>query len=787
MEFPKTSYSYGAHGGIGALASPPVEFWPTYSWCWNDTVTREGIVEQLDSMTERGIRATYVIPMPKNFRPHTMPTKLEPDYPTPEFFALMRFTADEAAKRGIRIWLYDEGGWPSGSANGRVAASDPSFACSALKPDGSVAVEPPAPRAYPDLLNPAVTARFLELTHEGYAAAFDGDIGEHMPVAFTDEPHVRSGAGTVPWTAGLGERFREKWGYDLKDHLPALFAEGEAGEETRRVRADYHDLIGEMFAENYFLPIREWCHRHGMLSSGHVNGDNDAFGSAGKGHHHILRCLRAMDIPGVDVIWRQAFCDEPSPGPEKSEERCANMFFPRFASSAAHQIGARLALTESYAIYGAGITYDQMRWLWCYQAVRGLNLLNPMSMSYSYDGPLLASTGRPTFSPLLPGAKDLAVFNLWAARLSYLMSAGKPVADAALYLPLRDIWAGDDAARAASERFQETGKELERRGCDFDVIDDDAILAAALCGGALRIGDAAYQTIYLPDGARLPENVREKLAALCAGGGTVTVCAGDFPVRPVILSGCADLRAARRETDDGRVYLITNEARAARGVSVLFPEEDAASAWEIDLVTGERRAVSVRPYAASLPFGGCAALLFPKEAPAVPEKDAAPSREAALTGFTLRRTRRVTLSPHGFVSEAVEEAPRPAEPGDWRGLLGEDFSGDAEYVVRFRAPADCGEEYTLDLGTVYNSCEVSLNGRSLGTFVFSPFRVKLGRLEPENILTVRVSNTAANVFAAADFTKWFAPETIGPYDAVERGFEAGSLASGLVGPVRLLW
>ena len=787
MEFPKTSYTYGVHDGIPALKEPPVAFWPSYSWGWNDAITREGIVRQLDSMTERGIRGIYILPVPKNFRPKTMPTHLDPDYPSPEFCELIRFTADEAEKRGIRLWLYDEGGWPSGSANGRVVEADPSLSCRALTPDGEIVDVPAFAQAYPDLLNPASTKKFLELTHEAYAAAFDGRVGEHMPVAFTDEPHVRSQEGTVPWTPGLAERFRERWGYDLTAHLPALFAEGDADEETKKVRGDYYDLLGELFAENYFLPIREWCHAHGMLSSGHVGGDDVAFGNAKYGYHHILRCLRAMDIPGVDVIWRQAFCAPPAPGREAYAPRCANLLFPRYASSAAHQTGARLALTESYAIYGSGITYDQMRWLWCYQAVRGLNILNPMSMSYSYNGSLLASSGRPTYSPALPGAKDLAAFNLWAARLSYLMSAGKPVADAALYMPLRDIWPGDKRAQAMAERFQDTGKLLEKRGCDYDVIDDDAILAAEIAGGALRIGDARYETIYLPQGAILPDEVRDKLMAFRADGGVVIVCGDEFMIGASMLSDCTDLRVTRRDIDEGRVYLIVNEAFEQRQAHVTFPEESAYFAWELDLMTGERRAVSVQPYLANLPFGACTALLFTKTAPEAADPVEAPAHAQTLSGFRFRRLRQVTLSPHGFVSTPIEEPWQPMEPGDWRERIGGDFSGDTEYMIRFSAPAGIHADYLLDLGEVRYTCEVILNGRSLGSAIFTPFCVRLPKLQAENVLILRVSNTAANIFHSIDFTRWFSPQTIGPYDAIERQFEEESLPSGLYGPVRLLW
>ena len=780
MDFPKTCYSYCAHGGIPEISEPPADFWPVFAWVWNGRATEDEISRQLRAMLARGIRAVYVLPEPKEFRPKTMPTQLEPDYLSPEFFRLVRFASDEAERLGMKMWLYDEGGWPSGSACGRVVRSEPSLAAKVITAAGGIAdskayySEP-----YPDLLDPAATERFIELTHEGYAAAFGGNIGRRMPLAFTDEPGVSSFMpDALPWTPELEKRFHERWGYELRERLDALFTPGEADAEAKKVRGDYHDLVGEMFAENYFLKIKDWCHAHGMLSAGHINGDHVAVGNVSYGYHHSMRCLRAMDVPGVDVIWRQLFCGE-----NRRESR-RNLFFPRYASSAAHQIGGRLSLTESFAIYGAGMTYDQMRWLFAYQAVRGINIFNPMSVCYSYEGCMLASAGRPTFAEQLPGAGDLAVFSLWAARLSYLMSAGSPVADSALYLPLRDIWSGDAAARAMAERFEDTGLELEERGCDFDVIDDDAILAAAIEDGALCIGDARYADIYLPAGAALSGSVSEKLEALRAAGGRVTVCEGEYRVRSAVISDCAELRAARRDLDEGRAYLLFNEADAARRIEVRFPDETAASAWEIDLCSGDRRAVTVKPYNVTLPSGGCVALVFSEDAPET-EKTADRVAMEELSGFELRRVRRVTLGRHGFESTPVEEPWRPTELGDWCGRFGEDFSGDAEYAVRFSA-SEGAEGYLLDLGEVRGSCEVFLNGRSLGAMAFSPFCVSLPPLREQNELVIRVSNTAANIFVHTDFEKWFSKSTIGPYDAVERGFEAESLSSGLFGPVRLL-
>lgn len=90
------------------------EYYPAYSWIWNDCITEEGIINGLDDMLKVNIRNLYVIPESKDFRPGYMPTYMEPDYLTDEYFKLFAFASKEAAKRGMQVWIYDEDGWPSG-------------------------------------------------------------------------------------------------------------------------------------------------------------------------------------------------------------------------------------------------------------------------------------------------------------------------------------------------------------------------------------------------------------------------------------------------------------------------------------------------------------------------------------------------------------------------------------------------------------------------------------------------------------------------------------------------
>ena len=105
--------------------TPPSENAPVYAWPWNGPITPDLIDRELDEILSFGIRSVYVIPMPADFRPNNMRTPLSPGYLTDAFFELIAYAARAAKARDMGFWLYDEGGWPSGSANRRVVALEP--------------------------------------------------------------------------------------------------------------------------------------------------------------------------------------------------------------------------------------------------------------------------------------------------------------------------------------------------------------------------------------------------------------------------------------------------------------------------------------------------------------------------------------------------------------------------------------------------------------------------------------------------------------------------------------
>ena len=237
--------------------------------------------------------------------------------------------------------------------------------------------------------------------------------------------------------------------------------------------------------------------------------------------YHLMRTLRCLDIPGVDVIWRQIY-----PGQEQvmpTGERIAqNGFFPRYASSAMEQIGGSYAMSETFAVYGNGLTYALMRHCLGYQAVRGINVFNMMLISYGRHGYMQAGE-QPTFHEALPYFADLAGINRYAERLSYVVSVGERVCDTALYYPVSDFWV-NNRSEALSRAFEALGRALEDRGIDFDIVDDDVLAdAEGVDQGQIRIGKAVYTKLVVPSEAYLCEETRAALARFCAGGGKVLI------------------------------------------------------------------------------------------------------------------------------------------------------------------------------------------------------------------------------------------------------------------------
>ena len=800
---------------------------PIYAWVWNGELSREGIDEQLAEMDRLGIRSFYIIPEPQTFRPGMMPTHLDPNYLTVSYFEYYRYAMEQAQAYGMECWLYDEGGWPSGGACGKVLLKHPEYAKRHLrsysktfkegeiyrKPSDDTAAafidlttmieeghvfqaetdvqvyesyasawESPGLPDYPDLTVKGATKAFLEITHEQYKAHLGDHFGNTITAVFTDEPKAPS----LPFRAELCQLYEETYGESVLPYLPVLAGHVPLNDENIEILRRWYDLCSHVFCDNFLLECKNWSNANGMQFTGHLDKDDHPLGCMQGCHFHQMRGLRCMDIPGVDAIWRQIFPGEQKEviiGGNPSGMQSENRFFPRYASSAAAQIGSSLAMTESFGVYGFGVSYDQMRYVLGFQAIRGVTAMNLMVISYARMGYNM-SQEAPGFSEIQACHRDLPVFNRYLERLSYVCSCGERRCDTALYYPVNDFWGKLHAAEVA-DTFEALGHSMEARGIDFDIVDDDVIIGSSdLQDGVISMGNAHYRKLVIPHNAYISPAVKECLSAFQAGGGIVVSDEQSLVPDISIRGGHDMIRTMHRTTDRGDLICLFNESVEQNRFDV---DVNGKSGYYADITSGVLRKLNPNAdgsVTVALESGECSALYLTEEILSVSDEICGEHHVTLDGPFTFRRTERFVIGDLYPEYSLIDEAPIPATLGEWSSMTGREFSGSGIYETHF---THTGGNAILDLGDVRHTCEVFLNGRSLGVRVMKPYRYEIPSewLCEDNLLRIRVSNTPGNQHQYTKSFDKYKTWQLSVYKKAQDTFDRDTLDSGLFGPIQI--
>ena len=804
-----------------SFLSPDISCAPVYAWVWNDCCSHDVIDKQLSEMQRLGIRAFYIIPEPKEFRPHNMPTNLTPDYLTPAYLDMYAYAVEKGKELGMYCWIYDEGGWPSGGACGKVLRDHPEYARQVLAvrehsfsadnmykktvPDTlaaflnngemieegyrfaedtvvseySIRMQNNGGADYPDLLNKSSAEYFIGITHEKYASALGDMLGGSVTAVFTDEPKAPIGA----FNKELAEQYEKTFGESILPHLPLLAGRTAITDENIHVLYRWYDLCSRMFCENYLIPCKKWSNSHGMFFTGHMDVDHAPLGCVrGGGNYHLMRALRCLDIPGVDVIWHQLYPENKTS--VRNDMNACNGFFPRYASSAAVQNGTDFAMTETFGVFGPGLTYEMMRYSLGYQAVRGINIFNLMTISLGRQGVFLAQE-LPSFTEAQIYYRDLALFNKYLERLSYVSSLGERVCETALYYPIHDFW-GRMNAESAAQKFDELGRALEDIPVDFDIVDDDVIRAAdGTEDGILHIGKALYHHIIIPENAYLPPETAEILDRFVRSGGKISYNATDAV--PIVETERAGLRAMHRRMENGEIFCLFRENGETGEYTIHLPMSSGYRLYPED-GTVRRFTAANGIMHLSLAIGETAVLLLTEENLCAEEEIVFGYRYMIPDKFRFHRALELTCTEKGFESIEHSYQAESLSLGDWAILTGSAYSGSGVYETAFTLPEELvGKAGELDLGDVRYTAYVLLNNRSLGTVLMPPyrFRIPAGILSEENTLKVIVTNTPANWYTHTDyFDKWEILQ-LSPYFEGEMKYAENSVCGGLYGPVML--
>ena len=248
---------------------------------------------------------------------------LELEYMGDEWLTVCEWLCDEAEKRGMKVWLYDEYNWPSGTCKGRVPNENDAWRYAEYgvfrNPDDSFRwTSALAPAGWVNVCEPAAVKRFIELTHEVYAKRLAQWFANKTILGiFTDEPGhpVRvsfpDGKPLVSFRkySGLEDEYLAATGRAFKNDVEEWLTTKKGD-----VWAVYLDLMGKRFRSAYFDQIREWCDRHGILLTGHTICENFIYGSV-LYNGNPIRCLRGESLPGIDEVYT-AIDSDPAADPQ---------------------------------------------------------------------------------------------------------------------------------------------------------------------------------------------------------------------------------------------------------------------------------------------------------------------------------------------------------------------------------------------------------------------------------------------------------------------------------------
>ena len=769
MDFNKSSF-----------VTPPRDCEVVYGWEWNTPVTKELIDAQLKEAHEAGIKGLYVLPFPKNYMPGCFASTMEPDYLSDEFMELVKYTVIEGRKLGMEMWIYDEGGWPSGGACGLTHKQHPETIEQVLRPKYKLlkkgekySLPENAIAAYDsytqlpnefvaekdmtvweyylentywqsncrvDCSNKGVIDTFLNNTYERYYSVMGELFGSDISLVFTDEPTVQN--ITIP--RNFFELFKAEYGYDAMDYLPVIMdVENVKTDHECRVRIDYGRLVGKLFYENFSRNIESWCANHNIFMGGHMDHEHLANGGATRGYFSHLHALGGFDVPGIDVIWEQIRYPYGGRSPVSDD---AYPFYPRVASSASRQSGRNLSLTESLGVFGDGVTPDEIRYVLNYQAIRGINVFNFLMLTSGREG-LMAMGERPVFCPQKPGFYHLRQINEYLARVAYLVRLGEAEIDTALYQPCADYWAKTEYANEAIDCFTKAGIELENKHVPFDMIDDYAIMNAEVTCDGLKIGDATYKHIVVPKCRFMPDDVKAKIAPF--------VGCGD----PLVNVSTPALKVMGRKLDSGRLLFVFNECE---GHITEALDVTAKNIYRLDLNNGGM--YKVDKAVVDIDCGDIAVFFLTDNEYEAISTEVESSFE--IKGFETSKIRQFKMLKSGVTSVDV----------DVNTAIAPEFSGEITYIKEYSLDEaiDANALYRISLKDTSVTASVAVNGKTIAIFGTNPMSTIIsGKDIPAcGTMEVVVANTAANeIFATQDILQYFSEPERGPFDVTRYPFE----------------
>lgn len=708
----------------------------------------------------------------------------------------------ELVREGTLYWDIPEGYW-------RV------FIVSENREGGSIQQE--------DYLNPLVRNSvriLLDTVYEPVFERYKADFGKTFAGFFSDEPGFYNDKTTFDFNSRPGKQgVPLPWSSEMPDLLEQALGEGylaqlhllwhDAGEQSDIVRYTYMNIISRLYADNFCNQIGEWCRARGVEYIGHVLEDNNVHARLGPGTGHFFRSLWGQDMSGLDVVlWQivpgfdQLSFRQPTGGETDSE--FYHYGLAKLGVSLGHIDPKKQGRTmcEVYGAYGWTEGLKLMKWLTDHMLVRGVNHFVPHAFTQK-------AFPEPDCPPhMYAGGKNpqyryYGYLNQYINRISHLISGGTHVATAAVVYHAEAEWSGN------SMYFHQPVKVLMQHQIDCEVIPVDVLLEAShVRDQKLHVHRENYSCLIVPYAEALPAAVIQRLVRLAEQGLPIRFVGGlpersseggdvsaelmlllahpkvktvdlDELAHDQIAEGYYDVRVQQYEPylrnyhyvhDDLEVFMFFNESpNQILSTTVALPVQGDVYAYNAFLnnlscmdIVGQSGTATVEivlhPYESIVLLHG----------PALNGLLAEPMRIAAETSLELNGEWILSLAD-------ADHYPLFKEWGTIAALKNmggpddlPEFSGTLRYETEFEWDGS-SNEVLLELGEVYETAEVWMNGEHAGLNLCPPYHMEIVGLirKGTNKLVIEVTNTLAK--DQRDFLSSFSQQD----------------PSGLLGPVKI--
>jgi len=633
-------------------------------------------------------------------------------------------------------------------------------------------------------------------------------------------------AGSQNWTDNMIAQFKKLRGYDALPWMPVLVGYVvESAEASDRFLWDFRKTIADLIANEHYGELEDVLHERGMGHYGESHESGRAFVADG------MEVKKLNEIP-MSAMWTQT--------PGVNEIQYGYNADDRESASVAHIYGQNIAAAES-------MTAAAAPWGWSPETLKPtadqefLNGINRFVIHESAHQPLVGRKTAPGMT-LGPFGQWFNRNETWAeqagpwvnylARTSYMLQQGHFGADLVYFY-------GEDSNLTAI--YEHKSPDIPA-GYGFDYINADALIhELKVSNGILTtksgmqykvLGLAPYsQHMSLPvlkailqlvqDGATVagPKPTDDPSAAddqaqfkslvdamFGDGSGLHTVGKGkvyvgqdlgevfkamnlepDFDYTKASLD--ANLQFVHRKLSDGDLYFVDNRGDQAQTIDVSFRVTGKApELWCAETGTSKPVSFKIANGRTTVPMQlepwGTVFVVFRKS-----------TSETALTLHPVNETEvgsvdgpwTVTFQPdRGAPASITMEKLGPWNESSDAGV--KYFSGVGTYTKMIQAAPDWfkkGSKIYLDLGSVKDLAEVTVNDKNLGLVWHPPFRLDVtGELKPgANHVQIKVVNAWVNRLIGDEqpgATKYTMAD-VKPYKA-----NSPLLPSGLLGPVAVI-